>query len=65
MTNPRKKVTKETAVRRAMQRLREVADEPDKEHAHAVADDALCGLLEDLGHPRVVKLFEKLEKWYG
>ena len=45
--------------------LRAQAKNYDTEEAHKVADDVLCDLLTALGYDSIVKLYNKVDKWYA
>jgi hypothetical protein len=50
-----------------IKKLRDLADSRDIEEAHIEADEILCDLVADYV-PRgteIVKLFNKIEKWYA
>lgn len=46
-------------------KLRELAKWGDTEIAHIEADKAIMDFLTQLGHEDVVKLFDKIDKWYA
>lgn len=52
-------------LRSYMGRLKAAQDNCDTESAHADADTVLCDLLEALGYKKVVKEYNKVEKWYA
>lgn len=41
------------------------ADGCDQEDRHMLADNIMCDLLINLGYGKGVKIFKKMEKWYG
>ena len=45
--------------------LRQLQDCYDTESAHIEADEALCGLLIELGYQDVVEEYNKVRKWYA
>ena len=45
--------------------LRRYAKYYDQEMAHIEADYIICKLLIDLGYEDVVKLYDKVPKWYA
>ena len=53
-------------------RLQEIIEEfesdPDnytEESAHIDADNIICDLLKDLGYEDIVKIYNKIPKWYS
>lgn len=59
------KLTKQQAINVAISKLKQAQVNEDTELAHADADDALMGLLLELGHLGVVEEYEKVSKWYA
>ena len=49
----------------AIQKLKDVQQNPDIEAAHGQADDILCQLLISLGYADVVAEYRKVRKWYA
>ena len=47
--------------------MRHISEEcgGDIEGAHAMADEAMCKLLIDLGFDDGVKIFDEMDKWYA
>ena len=46
-----------------MKKLKAYADE-DRERAHVMMDQAMCGILKALGYDEGVRIFEETQKWY-
>ena len=42
-----------------------VCDDEDEETGHGNADEILCDILRRMGYRRIVRLFERLPKWYS
>jgi len=42
-----------------------LVNEGDIEIAHGIADELLCKILTDMGYKKIVRLFNKLHKWYA
>jgi hypothetical protein len=59
--SPAQPITREDA----LALLKEARNNDDTEHAHSVADDVLCDLLETLGYKDVVAAFHEVNKWYA
>lgn len=59
----RKRITPEQAASLAQGIVDSVGDDP--EGAHGRLDSLLCEVLESLGYTKLVRIFEKQEKWYG
>jgi hypothetical protein len=51
----------------AMEAIKKAVDmgHGDPETSHSIADDALCGFLEGLGHHDLVEEWHKVAKWYA
>ena len=45
--------------------IAELAETKDREQAHILADQHICGLLEQLNCHKTISAFKKLTKWYA
>jgi len=59
----RKRITPEQAASLAQGIVDSVGDDP--EGCHVRLDGLLCEVLIGLGYTKLVRIFEKQEKWYG
>jgi hypothetical protein len=48
-----------------LETMKVAAKNPDREDAHASADDAMCSLLQALGYGEAVDVFDNMDKWYA
>lgn len=48
-----------------LSQMKELRYEDDTEHAHVVADEILCNLLDELGYKELVDAFDDLDRWYS
>lgn len=46
-------------------KMKEISLSTDPEGAHGAADELMCQLLKELGYSEGVRIFDKMEKWYG
>ena len=60
-----KRLTKQEKIDRAIERLKKVQQEWNRESAHAEADEILINLLVQLGCEEVVMEWNRVEKWYA
>ena len=56
---------KKQLVDKAKSELLQQVNNSERESAHAIADNALCELLNGLGFTDVVEIYNKVGKWYA
>ena len=58
-------VKKEKLTIEYIKKLKIQKKEADQELAHVNADELLCDLLIELGYKKIVRIYNKIEKWYA
>jgi hypothetical protein len=46
-------------------RMKELINSGDTEHAHSEADKILCEVLRELGYNDLIDAYEQVDKWYA